>query len=327
MQVVRDYRSSSETSFYKINKKNLIEHYKLLTNKLIEHIEKEDYNYLFTLLRGVDTFGSYIKRAATKGVLNQFRCGGGKNRIAVDEKGDIFTCGVMNGSKEFKIGNIYDGINYEKQKNHMKVNVDVSDKCKNCWASYICSGECPVTAYLTHKDFYEPNEEICILRTELIKLSIVFIENLKKNNYKAYKTLVEFSASTFLYELSDSGLWALNYYLKRNGINVNYSELTRTIPQTQWGVHPSKIQQYVYDYDKKFCTFEINNIAYYNSLKYPVIAFMNKTGNIAYKYTIIEGIKDDILQIKILENKDIIEVPAKIFNDQASSIILSSELN
>lgn len=300
MQIVRDYCENSEGLGYKIDSKNLIYHYKLLVGKLEEHLNIQDYNYLFTLLRGVDTFGTYIVRVATKGILNRYRCGGGKNRFTIDNEGNLYTCAVVTGDEYFKIGNIYNGIDIKRQRRHLKINTNTSRHCKECWCSYVCSGECPVVGYLANGDIYEPDKFLCNIRRELIKISIEFVQNLKDNNKEAYNELVEFSKGKSNYELSDSGIWAINKYLKSRGIHVDYSDLCLSIPRSNKGVSPLEMTKFIKKYKSEFDAIIIDNLEEIKNIKFPAI-MCNIKGSI-YRYSIIEEVESGYLKLKTLED-------------------------
>jgi uncharacterized protein len=70
-------------------------------------------------------------------------CDAGSLLVAITTKGDIFPCPRFVEIQEYKLGNIFDGINRKRQEDFMEyADVDTRDKCKDCWARYICGGEC-----------------------------------------------------------------------------------------------------------------------------------------------------------------------------------------
>lgn len=306
MHMLRDFNNNSETCLYKINSKNLINHYKLLISNLEKHINQKDYNYLFTLLRGIDTLGNFITRVATKGKINKYRCGGGKNRFSIDDKGNLYTCAIVAGNKDFKVGDIYSGLDSERQKLFLKSNTDTSQKCKECWCAYICTGECPVVGYLSNGNIYEPDEFSCNIKKQLIKLSIEFVSKLQKNNYEAYKVLVNFANGKFNYSRADYGSWAILQYLTNKNINITYSDLCKSIGKDNKGVSPIILKNFINKYEPKFDAYSINDKNCFKDISYPAIVCSIHSD--LYIYYIIEEVFDDIAVIKTLENNESIKV-------------------
>lgn len=326
MQLVRDFDYESPTSFYRINIDNLLNHYRLLVDKLIQHIQEKDYNYLFVLLRGVDTFGTYILRAIQKGSLTTTRCGAGKDRISVDSKGNIYTCPVLTGNQSFYIGNIYAGIDVNKQQKYLKKNTEIVLECKNCWAAYICGGECAATAYICNDDLYKPNKKICAFRRGLIKISIAFVELLKLQYPLEYNIIKKYTYTKPLFtDITDSGLWVINKYLKMKEKFVTSTEVLKNVKRCDEGTKPNCLQEYIQKYEEGFEAYEINNINDYYKLNYPVIAYGNNEKSIFYQYYIIHGIKDDILKVEMMNNKNI-NIPSLLFNSQISSIVMQKKV-
>lgn len=320
MQFVRNYDLLSDISFYKINIDNLVLHYKKLVDNLLVHINEKDYNYVYTLLRGSDTFGKYIFRCLKKGLLCTERCGAGKSAISVDDNGDIYSCSVANGDEYFKIGNLDEGIDLKKQEKFRKTNVTCNKSCKKCWAAYICSGECLVKSYLTNNNIYEPNKKICELKLQLIKLSILFVEKLKNENPESYKILRDFKVDNTKF---DTSLWTINYFLKSRNIQISYKNLMEKVERTKYGIRPDKLKEFIKQYDNDFKFIEITNLNIYSNINYPAIAYINRF-KYAYQYLIIEGFENNVLKIRDARNNDIVEVQASEFENEISNIIMST---
>ena len=47
-------------------------------------------------------------------------------------------------------------------------------ECKDCWARYICGGECFAVSYIQNKSLNKPVSVMCRLKKHLAKLSIYF---------------------------------------------------------------------------------------------------------------------------------------------------------
>ncbi len=161
--------------------------YNLLTEQLISRAIKGDFDYVYTFLRGADFFGGYINRLLHQGNKSLFRCDAGRNRVGVDYNGNMYACSVYLGNKDFLVGDVDNGFN-ENRKTFEKSTIN-NERCKNCFAKYICAGECYAISYQSTKELSNPNELICELKKHLIKLAIYFWNKLKKEHYEAYKNI------------------------------------------------------------------------------------------------------------------------------------------
>ena len=71
--------------------------------------------------------------------------------VFIDPLGDIYKCPAVVGKKEFKVGNIYEGFNYE----YIKIMTeDIWKKCYPCPYLPICGGGCRYNAYLKTGNFF-----------------------------------------------------------------------------------------------------------------------------------------------------------------------------
>lgn len=162
IQNVRRF-GGGEYSFEEIDLPRVFVGYEKIVDMLLKNIYEDKFEYFEKIIKGSDNFGMYIKKTIYKGKLNLVRCSAGKNRIAADDRGKIYTCSVMNGCKDFCIGDIYEGIDEKSAEKFTKTFEEV-EQCKKCWAAYICSGECNANSYYTHGELYRPNEKLCAYR-------------------------------------------------------------------------------------------------------------------------------------------------------------------
>ena len=322
IRMVRLY-GSSPYAFDNINVSNVMEAYHRLADKMLEHLKVGDYNYFFTLLKGSDTFGGYIKKAAGKGLLNMFRCDAGQTRMVMNEKGELYACSVMNGKEEFKIGDIYKGIDAKKQEIFWKSNILESEKCKGCWAAYVCGGECHATAYVMNQDLFTPYDPVCSFRRELIKLSIAFVETLRKEYQEIYKNVMSFIHTTERYVMSNSGVWAITQYLKEYDIRLNYRAIEDGLEYDEYGVHPTQVHSFLQKYIKDLEAFEIDGEIDLEDINYPIIAYINKGETIHHEYLLITGHKEEKLLLQSLEKSSGLEIPADLFFNQVSNVVLA----
>lgn len=90
-------------------------------------------------------------------------CSAGINSFYFNLKGDIYVCSSHNSCKELCIGNICEGIDYEKidNQNFFPKEVDCYEECKECWLRHLCSGSCIAAKWLESKDTTKPSAYLC----------------------------------------------------------------------------------------------------------------------------------------------------------------------
>ena len=75
-------------------------------------------------------------------------CGSGTEYMAVTPWGDLYPCHQFVGEEEFKLGNVFDGVNNKAvQEDFAACNVYARPECADCWAKLYCSGGCAANAY------------------------------------------------------------------------------------------------------------------------------------------------------------------------------------
>ncbi len=75
-------------------------------------------------------------------------CGAGTEYLAVTPNGDIYPCHQFAGLADFKIGNIFSGMDRPEIRENFAANcVMAKAHCKDCFAKYYCGGGCAANAY------------------------------------------------------------------------------------------------------------------------------------------------------------------------------------
>ena len=75
-------------------------------------------------------------------------CGSGTEYMAVTPWGDLYPCHQFVGEEDFKLGDIWNGVNNDKiQQEFAECNVYAREECRDCWARLYCSGGCAANAY------------------------------------------------------------------------------------------------------------------------------------------------------------------------------------
>lgn len=317
MQQVRNFEKENVCSFYNIDMTNMLNHYKKLSNQILDMLKLDKMDYAYKIMRGADNFGKFINRALAKGTLYYNRCDAGKTNIAVDSHGNFYACSVMNGNKDFYIGNITHGLDENKIKEFTEINVDNVDVCRDCWAAYICGGECYVKAFQTNHDFYTPNPSICIFKKELIKIALAFTERVFQFDKNVYEKLKTFEVDN---TKNDTSMWILSNYMDILKIEHTFRELNSQIIRNRKGVSVSALIKLAQKYNIFLNPIQINDYNAFEFFDYPIIAFQNKFSNF-YRYVLILGYEDNNIILNDI-NAKITKVPMNYFLDNISNIVL-----
>ena len=122
------------------DKTTLFEQYEVLAKEMINR-EREGrpftfYHYMLDLTGGPCIY----KRLSG--------CGSGTEYFAVTPQGDLYPCHQFVGESEYKMGDIWKGIdNLPKYDEFRGCNVYSRTECDDCWARLYCSGGCAANSY------------------------------------------------------------------------------------------------------------------------------------------------------------------------------------
>ncbi|MDD4297598.1 MAG: thioether cross-link-forming SCIFF peptide maturase [Ruminiclostridium sp.] len=148
-----------------------------------EHLEKifSEYEKLAKMLlerkranKGVNFFHFMIDLDGGPCIVKRLRgCGSGSEYLAVTPAGELFPCHQFVGFQEFKMGNVFTGIDrpdiIDKFK---KINVYTREKCRECWARFYCSGGCTANAWQFKKDLSGVYEIGCEIQKKRIECAL-----------------------------------------------------------------------------------------------------------------------------------------------------------
>jgi uncharacterized protein len=184
MKIVR-----SNNKDYEINLDN-INHIKNLYEELVSFFKKNiinnDTSYLKMILNDNDYFGKIIRRLILRyTVIN--RCQAGKNKVSITANGDMYPCDSFVGNKEFQIGNAIRNELYENV--FSDIYTYNRSTCTDCWARYVCGGDCFHNSYLKNGDIQQPDIAYCDLERHLIQLAIVLLCNINLYNPTCFNDL------------------------------------------------------------------------------------------------------------------------------------------
>jgi len=101
-------------------------------------------------------------------------CGAGHEYMAVTPEGDIYPCHQFVGMEEFKLGNVNEGqeFNREIQSVFKNTNVYTKEDCKKCWAKFYCSGGCGANAIQFNNDLKKPYKIGCELERKRVECAL-----------------------------------------------------------------------------------------------------------------------------------------------------------
>lgn len=75
-------------------------------------------------------------------------CGVGTEYVAVSPEGDLYPCHQFVGEENFKLGNVFTGIDNDAVRDQFRqCNIYAHKECDDCFARFYCSGGCVANAY------------------------------------------------------------------------------------------------------------------------------------------------------------------------------------
>jgi len=174
-------RSELERLEKELEKLVLIYFQKLEKKEKIVHLPLP-FHYFFTRLR--------------RERYSVFPCGAGRSTITVSIDGAIYACHRMVGAEDFKIGDIYQGIDVTKVVAFFDALSQAMRKCKTCWARYICDEKCYYDLADPGGGFIAPSETACDSRKRLIELSIAYYLEMRDRFPEMFRELDRLSPTS-----------------------------------------------------------------------------------------------------------------------------------
>ena len=144
----------------------LLEEYDKLAKEMIKR-EKEG--------RGFNFFHFMIDLTQGPCVAKRLSgCGSGTEYLAVTPWGDLYPCHQFVGMDEFKLGDVWHGVQAEEIRDEFKLcNVYAKEKCRNCFARFYCSGGCAANSYNFHGSILDAYDIGCELQKKRIECEIM----------------------------------------------------------------------------------------------------------------------------------------------------------
>lgn len=117
------------------------------------------------------------------GVNKGFACGAGLGFMAVSPSGDLFLCHRFNEQQEYKMGDIFNGINQDFQKELLgSLHVDNKTTCSSCALKHTCSGGCYYEALEQMGEITSPNLHYCGWQYRWYKIGLAAYVRIMKEN-------------------------------------------------------------------------------------------------------------------------------------------------
>ena len=153
--------------------------YTQLVEFLLNETVNGNHNYIFSLIRGQDYFGKFLKRVvANEGFYG--RCDVGICRFALAYDKKIYGCPAAAGIKECELGDLEHGIDESKMQYMWQL--IRNDECENCLARGACGGECIIVSYNKFKRLDKLDPTMCKLKKHMYILAVHFYQTLLEQN-------------------------------------------------------------------------------------------------------------------------------------------------
>lgn len=178
-------------------------------DKLVEFLYsahvKNDTPYIFSLLRGDDYFGKFLKRVVL-GVAVYGRCDAGIGRFALCSDRKIYCCPAGLGKPECEMGDLDTGIRLSRVEKMWRS--QINEVCCDCRARFVCGGECKIVSHNKYGRLDGIDPVMCRIKRHLYDLAVIYRDRLKAEAPELYGELVDEIKKTESYYLPDNDLIA-----------------------------------------------------------------------------------------------------------------------
>jgi len=100
-------------------------------------------------------------------------CGAGCEYLAVSPEGLLYPCHQFVGKSEFALGDVDRGITRPDIGDRFREShVMTKEKCRECWARFLCSGGCHANAWNFNRDLHEPYGIGCAIEMKRLECAI-----------------------------------------------------------------------------------------------------------------------------------------------------------
>ncbi len=100
-------------------------------------------------------------------------CGAGNEYLSVVPNGDLYPCHQFAGDKKFRMGNVFEGkLDPALRSMFAESCLFTREKCKGCFAKFICSGGCSANNYHASGDINEPYPITCAMMKKRVECAM-----------------------------------------------------------------------------------------------------------------------------------------------------------
>jgi uncharacterized protein len=148
---------TTEDFSYQINNEGmekLLEHFNTLASRFLQAAGKEEFFGFSNLIDMVVNLH--------QGEILSHPCGAGQGLFSVDSRGDLYLCQRFTGEKEFRMGDIFNGLSLDTIDTFSaKTEVSQKEACQDCLARCTCAGGCYYEAWVRQGSIFKPNLQYC----------------------------------------------------------------------------------------------------------------------------------------------------------------------
>ncbi len=144
----------------------LFAEYDKLAAEMAKRIHTENAFHFFHFMIDLEGGPCAVKRLSG--------CGSGTEYLAVTPWGDLYPCHQFVGNPDFLMGNVRDGISRQDLVSEFKAcNVYAKEKCRSCFAKFMCSGGCAANSYHFHGNINDAYDLGCELQRKRVECAIM----------------------------------------------------------------------------------------------------------------------------------------------------------
>lgn len=115
----------------------------------------------------------YLFRRIATGSHKFNECSAGEGSLTISADGSIYPCFELDGIEEYRMGDIFNGVNEDKRTLWLETCfLDSKIHCRECWARYICGGGCRARAIKFKGDILRPFEIECEIKKLYFELAM-----------------------------------------------------------------------------------------------------------------------------------------------------------
>lgn len=147
---------------------------------LVEHLLQTDAYHTERLcsLQMIDYFWRFVRKIALR-EPSIHRCSSAMTSICIDTNGDIYPCQDFVGMPQYRLGDVFTGMNDDLRKLYIQGLVcDKMEPCQSCWARYWCGGGCHSQSANAMGALGIPYPPDCELTKYLLELAAYFVAKL-----------------------------------------------------------------------------------------------------------------------------------------------------